>query len=99
MSKDKSKKKICPVCKKPYLYQLRISYNASGRACRHDNDFKFSEYEITTRQIKSERETYKKDLLQPYKKDGSVNEHFQKIYGKNHNAYKSKNSLNRRPKM
>lgn len=35
------KNKICEICGKPYLYQLRIKYLQDGiKICFHDNEFK-----------------------------------------------------------
>ncbi|MFA6171983.1 MAG: hypothetical protein WCW77_00575 [Patescibacteria group bacterium] len=82
-------KKICHVCHEPYDYQLRVIYNPDGTTdCRHDGQFVASKYEVTTRQIKQDRKTFSKDILQPFRKDGSVNDHFKKVYGNDHQAFK-----------
>lgn len=74
-------KKICEICGKPYQYQLKIKYIDGKRYCYHDNEFVASKYEAVDRRTKADREFYAKDILQPFKKDGTTNENFKKVYG------------------
>jgi len=74
-------KKICEVCGKPYEYQLKTKYIDGKHYCWHDGEFIMSKYEAVDRHTKADREFYAKDILQPFKKDGQVNEKFKKAYG------------------
>jgi len=83
--------KICPVCGKPWDHQLKTGYNEDHtRFCAHDNEFIFSgSGEVTTNKIRQDRKTFEKDILQPFKRDGTPNEKFKKAYGSDNKAYKN----------
>ena len=56
--------KICEVCGKPYLYQLKIMYLPGGRKeCRHDGDF-FHDNLVFSQ--------HEKKLAEKYHKQGKV---------------------------
>lgn len=84
--------KICPVCGKPYEYQLQTGYDQyHNQFCKHDDEFKATTPDFSPQRVKNERKTFEKDILQPFKRDGSINEKFQKAYGSDHSAYKPLN--------
>jgi len=76
-------KKICEVCGQPWEYQYKVYYDENGikTGCLHDGEFKASNPEFVPMSLKQDRRTYSKDILQPYRKDGSVNQDFVKAYG------------------
>lgn len=88
----------CTTCGEHYDYRCQERINPDGtRECRHDGDCigKVKEVDLIaggkwSRRMSLDRKRYAKDMLQPYKHDGSVNENFKKVYGPNNEAYKQK---------
>jgi hypothetical protein len=81
---------ICPHCKQGYDFSYRVTYEqVNGQTvthCSHDSGHfgTYNDLLATTRvgkRVRQDRIKHAKDILQPYKKDGSVNEHFKKVYG------------------
>ena len=77
----------CPHCKQEYEYSYRITIEPDGnRYCSHDGGNFGAYYDLlatskTGRRVRQDRIKHAKDILQPFKKDGTVNEHFKKVHG------------------
>lgn len=85
--------KICEVCGKSWDYQYKVIYGEEGKAigCYHDGEFRSSSYEIIPSSLRQERKQFAKEILQPYKKDGSINQDYVRVYGKDNIAYQNNN--------
>lgn len=78
-------KKKCLWCNKNTVSLFGI-YDEDSNTCepclvlsyRRDNDPTYGEY---SRHAQAERNAYSKDILQPMKKDGTVNKHFVQAHG------------------
>lgn len=90
--------KTCSVCERPYEYSCRQRLVDGVWSCEHDGG-NIGSYngEISTsewgRKQSIERAKHAKDLLQPWRRDGSVNPDFKKVYGDR--AYKRDPRTNR----
>lgn len=80
---------ICPVCGKEWTWRLRSGIEEYKRWCEHDDKVTGASSTVPfenilspwTRKTKRDREAHAKDILQPFKRDGTVNEKFRKVYG------------------